>query len=194
VTPSPVTQVLPRCSGVGLTRLVALLALALGGCGGAATADAERGGVAAAPAVSCRDGGTGAGPVKGRDVKMGPLTILVARRTVRGPRDAFNGHGWKLPVTLLADRTATLSVPRRLRGHVGLVFTHATQSRVWRRGARAADARVRFEACAGEDAPARTGWPGGIVVDHRRCATLRVHFAGAAEPIERRVPLGKRCR
>jgi hypothetical protein len=97
-------------------------------------------------------------------------------------------------VTLLADKTATLSVPRSLRGRVGLVFTQATQSRVWRRGVRAADARVSFEACGGEDAAARTGWPGGIVVDHRRCATLLVHVAGAAEPIERRVPLGKRCR
>jgi hypothetical protein len=173
--------------------LVAILVLALGGCGGGAVADAERGGVAAAPVVSCRDGGPGAGPVKGRDVEMGALTILFARRTVRDPRDAFNGHGWKLPVTLLVGETATLSVPRRLRGRVGLVFSHATQSRVWRRGV-AADSKVSFDACAGEDAPARTGWPGGIVVDRRRCATLRVRLAGAAEPVERRVPLGKRCR
>jgi hypothetical protein len=173
----------------------AILVLVLTGCGGAATAGAERerGGLAAAPVVSCRDGGPGAGPVKGRDVKMGPLTILFARRTVRDPRDGFNGHGWKLPVTLLAGETATLSVPRRLRGRVGLVFTRATQSRVWRRGVRAADAKVSFEACAGEDAPARTGWPGGLVVDRRRCATLRVQLAARAEPIERRVPLGKRC-
>lgn len=173
---------------------MAILVLALGGCGGAATADAERGGVAAAPVVSCRNGGPGAGPVKGRDVTMGHLTILSARRTVRDPRDAFNGNGWKLSVTLLADKMATLSVPRRLRGRVGFVFTQETQSRVWHRGVRAADARVRFEACGGEDAPARTGWPGGIVVDRRRCATLRVHVAAAAGPIERRVPLGKRCR
>jgi hypothetical protein len=72
---------------------VAILVLALGGCGGAATAAADRGGVAVAPVVSCWDGGPGAAPVKGRDVKMGPLTILSARRTVRDPRDAFNGHG-----------------------------------------------------------------------------------------------------
>jgi hypothetical protein len=168
--------------------------LALAGCGGVATADAERGGLAGAPAVSCREGGSGAGPVKGRDVEMGPLTILFARRTVRDPRDAFNGHGWKLPVTLLAGETATLSVPRRLRGHVGLVFTLAAQSHIRRRGVRAADSKVRFEACAGEDAPARTGWPGGIVVDRRRCATLRVQPAGAADAIKRRVPLGRRCR
>ena len=177
-----------------MRRFAAILVVVLAGCGGAAAAGVERGRAAAAPVVSCRDGGPGTGPVKGRDVSMGPLTILFARRTVRDPRDGFNGHGWKLPVTLIADETATLSVPRRLHGHVGLVFTHATQSRVWRRGVRAADSKVSFEACAGEDAPARTGWPGGIVVDRRRCATLRVELAGAAAPIERRVPLGRRCR
>jgi hypothetical protein len=173
---------------------VAILVLVFGGCGGAAMADAERDGVAAGTVVSCRDGGAGAGPVRGRDVEVGPLTILFARRTVGEPRGAFNGHGWKLPVTLLADEMATLSVPGRLRGRVGLVFTPATQARIWRRGVRAADSRVSFEACAGEDAPARTGWPGGIVVDRRRCARLRVRLAGAPKPVERRVPLGKRCR
>ena len=177
-----------------MRRLAAIVLFALAGCGGAATAGAERVRVAAAPEVSCREGGRGAAPVKGRDVQMGPLTILFARRTLIDPRDGFNGHGWKLPVTLLADATATLSVPRRLRGRVGLVFEGETQSRVWRRGVRAADSRVRFVACAGEDAPARTGWAGGVVVDRRRCATLRVQLAGAAKPIERRVPLGKRCR
>jgi hypothetical protein len=177
-----------------MRRFGAILGLVFAGCGAAATVGAERGGVAATPVVSCRDGGPGAGPVKGRDVRMGPLTILFARRTVRDPRDGFNGYGWKLPVTLLAGETASLSVPRRLRGRVGLVFTRATQSRVLRRGVRAADSKVSFEACAGEDAPARTGWAGGIVVDRRRCATLRVQLAAPAEPIERRVPLGKRCR
>jgi hypothetical protein len=177
-----------------MKRLVAIPALVLVGCGGAATAGVEHGEVAAAPALACREGGPGTGPVKGRDVEMGPLTILFARRTVSERRNAFNGHGWKLPVTLVAGETATLSVPRRLRGRVGLVFTQATQRRVWRRGVREADTKLSFEACAGADAPAWTGWPGGIVVDRRRCATMRVRLAGAAEPIERRVPLGKRCR
>jgi len=173
---------------------VAVSVVVLAGCGGAATAGVEPGGVAVAPMVSCREGGPGAASVEGRDVGMGPLTILFARRTVRNPRDAFNGHGWKLPVTLRATETATMSVPRRLRGRVGLVFTHATQSRVWRHGVRLADSKVSFEACSGEDAPARTGWPGGIVADRPRCATLRVRLAGVAKPIKRQVPLGKRCR
>ena len=174
--------------------LAAIALLALAGCGGAATADIGAGFAAASSTVSCRDGGRGAAPVGGRDVRMGPLTILFARRTVRHPPDAFDGHGWKLPVTLRAGETAILSVPSRLRGRVGLIFTYVTQSRVLRRGVRAADRTVTFEACAGDGAPARTGWPGGIVVDRRRCATLRVRIAGAAEPVERRVPLGRRCR
>jgi hypothetical protein len=174
-------------------RFGATALLALAGCGGAATAveEGERG--AAPPAASCRDGGGGGAPVKGRDVEIGPLTILFVRRTVRQQKAAFSGDGWKLPVTLIADTTATLSVPRRIRSRVGLIFTLGTQARVWRRGVRAADSRVRFEACAGEGAPARTGWPGGIVAAGRRCVTLRVQVAGAGEPIERRVPLGKRC-
>ena len=151
-------------------------------------------GAAPAPSVSCPDGGPAAAPRDDRDVRIGPLTVLFARRTVGHPQDAFDGHGWKLPVTLRADETATLSVPRRRRGRVGLVFTHATQTRVLRRGVRAADTSVSFTACTGEDAPARTGWPGGIVVDHPRCATLHVQVAAAAEPVARRVPLGKRCR
>ena len=161
----------------------------LAACGGAATAGAERGRVMTAAEVSCRDGGPGGAPVEGRDVRMGPLTVLFARRTPRDPRDAFDGHGWKVPVTLLADATATLSVPWRLRGRVGLVFTLESQSRVWRRGVRAADPRVSFTSCTGEGAPVRTGWPGGIVVDRPRCATLLLRVAEAAEPIERRVPL-----
>jgi hypothetical protein len=176
-----------------MRHLAAIVVLGLAGCGGAATAGAERGRGAAA-VVSCRDGGPGARPVKDRDVVMGPLTILFARRTVRDPSDAFDAHGWKLPVTLPAGAEATLSVPRRLRDRVGLVFTLETQSRIGRLGVRAADSKVSFEACAGEEAPARTGWPGGIVVDRPRCVTLRVEVPGAAEPIERRVPLGKRCR
>jgi hypothetical protein len=169
--------------------LAAIGALALAGCGGGGAAAKT---IAPPPAdVSCREGGPAMAAVAGRDAQIGPLTILFARRTVRQRRDAFDGHGWKLPVTLPADVTATLSVPPELRGHVGLAFTQATQRRVWRRGVRAADQRLTFQACGGEGP---TGWPGGIVAEPRLCATLRVGVAGQTEPIERRVPLGKRCR
>ncbi len=158
------------------------------------TAGAAEGRATAAAVASCEDGGPSPAPVRGRDVTIGPLSVLFARRTQRDPRDAFKGLGWKLPVNLPAEAKATLSVPRRLRGRVGLVFTQDTQSSVLRRGLAAADPRVSFEACAGEGAPRRTGWPGGIVVDRKRCAALRVRVAGSATPIEQRVPLGRRCR
>jgi hypothetical protein len=159
--------------------------LALAGCGGGAGAAAKA--IAPPPAdVSCREGGVATAGVRGRDARIGRLTILATRGTVRERRDAFNGHGWKLPVVVAAGVTATLSAPPG----VGLVYTQDTQSRVWRRGVRKADRSLTFEACAGKGA---TGWPGGIVVDRPRCATLRVQVAGTTEPIERRVPLGKPC-
>jgi hypothetical protein len=171
-------------------RLAAIaVVLAAGGCGASAAASG-----AATPVLSCRQGGPGAERVTDSDVRLGPLAIVFARRTVGVPPNAFEGLGWKVPVTLRAGRKATLSVPRRLRGRVGLVFTFGAQRRVSRRGVTAADSKLTFEACAGDDAPVRTGWPGGIVVDHPRCARLRVRLPGAAEPIERRVPLGRRCR
>jgi hypothetical protein len=145
------------------------------------------------PVVECRDGGAGTAPAARRDARLGPLAIMLARRTPRDRRGAFDGHGWKLPALLAKGETVTLSVPRRLRGRIGFVYTLRTQARVARRGPEGADSSVTFVACAGEDAPARTGWPGGIVVDRRRCVRLTAVVDGAPKPIERRVPLGRRC-
>jgi hypothetical protein len=132
--------------------------------------------LALGPSVSCADGG-GAGPVAAsHDAIIGPLAILGAPGTVRERRDAFDRRGWKLPVSLRSGETATLVAPRG----VGLVFTPDM----------APQRSVTFRACSGEGP---TGWPGGIVVDRRRCATLRVWVAGAIEPIRQRVPLGARC-
>lgn len=171
----------------------AILALALIGCDDASAPSPELAVKRVLPTVSCRDGGRSPAPVRGRDVSFGPLGVLFARRTDRTRRDAFGGRGWKLPVNLLAGQTATLSVPKRLRGRVGLVFTLNAQSRVQRRGVRGADSAVRFTACGGDDQPERTGWPGGIVVTRERCATLRVRIDGRPALVERRVSLGKRC-
>jgi hypothetical protein len=170
---------------------VSILAAVLAAFGCAAALAAER--VSTVPVAGCRDGGPGAAPEAGRDVELGPLAILFAGRSPRDRRGAFDGHGWKLPASLVAGGDVTLVVPRRLRDRVGLVYTLGTQAQVLRRGVRAADSRVTFRACAGPEAPARTGWPGGIVVDRRRCARLRVRVEGSGELIERRVPLGKPC-
>lgn len=175
-------------------RSVAVLLLtALGGCGGA-DALVGNGGATQTSRVGCGDGGAG-GPVDRRDARIGPLALMGATRTAGQRRDAFNGNGYKIPAALAARTTATLtlSVPRRLRGRVGLVYTLDVQSQVLRRGVLAADHAVTFMACAGPNAPARTGWPGGIVVDRRRCATLVLRVEGGQEPLRKRVPLGHRC-
>jgi hypothetical protein len=143
--------------------------------------------------VACDTGVTDATAVnRSRDVAIGPLVLLGARLTARHRREAFNGYGYKLPVTLPDGMTATLSVPRRERSRVGLVFTHRAQDRAWDHGVAGADTAVRFTSCAASDRPARTGWPGGLVVDRRRCATLAVKVAGGAV-VRRRVPLGRSC-
>jgi hypothetical protein len=140
----------------------------------------------AAPSVGCDPLATGAAePDRDRDVVAGPLAIIAARTTPGERREAFNGHGYKLPVTLPAGGDVTVSAPRG----VGLVFRAQVQDRVWRRGVRAADRTLRFRACPDGG---RTGWPGGIVVDRPRCATLVVRVAGATT-IRRRVPLGRHC-
>lgn len=127
------------------------------------------------------------------DAILGPLSLIGAGgRYTRGRRDAFNGHGYKVPVTLPQGMTATLSVPRSLRSRVGLVFSLKTQDRLLSEGVKSADPAVRFEACPTADTGSRTGWPGGFVVDRRRCVTLVVRIAGQS-PLRRRVPLGRSC-
>lgn len=127
-------------------------------------------------------------------MSIGPLALLGARSTPRTRgRPAYGGRGYKIPATIPVGTTVTLSVPPRLRRRVGLVFTRRAQRRAWRRGVRGADSAVTFVACAREERGARrSGWPGGIVVDRPRCAPLVADVAGA-EPVRRRVPLGRRC-
>lgn len=129
--------------------------------------------------------------VQSRDQVLGPMALLGARQTTREP-DAFDGRGYKVPVTLPRGMSATLSVSRRGRDRVGLVFTQAAQSRVLRVGVRGGDSAVRFEACAAAEPAGRTGWPGGFVLDRPRCATLVLKVDGRPD-VRRRVSLGRRC-
>jgi hypothetical protein len=144
--------------------------------------------------VSCPPGGTsrGAEPVAGRDAEIGPLALISAARLGRQRPNGFGDHGYKVPATLPAGTTVTLSVPPRFRAVTGLVYSLRTQARVLRWGPAGADHVVRFTSCAGSTS-GRTGWPGGIVVDRRRCVTLSLEVEGAAEPITARVPLGRPC-
>jgi hypothetical protein len=129
---------------------------------------------------------------RARDAVLGPLVIYGARRTVGREPDAFDGHGYKLPVTLRDGVTATLAVPRAGRSRVGLVFTPGAQRRASRDGVPGADPSVRFKACKAGGDTGRTGWAGGLVVDRPRCATLVVRVAGG-RTVRRRVPLGEAC-
>jgi hypothetical protein len=106
--------------------------------------------------ATCGAGGAGTTEVvQKRDAVVGSLVLLGARQTARQRPDAFNRHGYKIPVTLPEGTTATLSVPVRLIGHVGLVFSLQTQDRVWRGGVRGADTTVRFTACQPADVSRR---------------------------------------
>jgi hypothetical protein len=139
--------------------------------------------------VGCASGGDASSEPSGRDVSVGPLVVMNARNTIGRPRDAFGRHGYKLPVMLPEGVTATLSSATR---GVGFVFTPGVQKRAWTRGVSAASARVRFTACAGDRSTLSTGWPGGIVVDRPKCATLVVKVEeGLTE--RHRVPLGRAC-
>ena len=127
-----------------------------------------------------------------RDVVFDLFALMGARQTARRRRDAFDGHGYKVPATLPWGTTATLSVPMALRSRVGLVYSLATQERVAREGVGGADPVVRFTACPTGGELSRTGWAGGVVVDRPRCATLVVKIAGRGT-MRRRVPLGRPC-
>jgi len=143
--------------------------------------------------ANCQAGSTGTTEIaRNRDLTIGPLVLLGARRMASRPPDAFNRQGYKVPVTLPEGGTATLSVPRRLTDRVGLVFSHRTHDRVWTRGVGAADTAVRFAACPATDVPRRTGWAVALVGDRRRGASRTVRVAGAV-PVRRRVPLGRPC-
>jgi len=149
---------------------------------------------AAPPAeVTCDPIGEGTTKIAPRhDAVVGPLALIGARQTPRRQPDAFGRQGYKVPVTLPEGMTATLVVPEHLRGRVGLVFSPRAQDAVLESGMRGADPAVRFTACEPEGEPGRSGWPGGLVVDIPRCATLIVQVPGEA-PERRRVPLGRRC-
>jgi hypothetical protein len=181
-----------------LAFLAAVVAVAIvlsesdGGTAATRRASAASPGSRAAEAP-CSSGGEGTTRVSVKhDVVFGPLVLLGGRRWAAWTPDAFDRHGYKIPVTLPQGVRATLSVPATLRGRVGLVFTLATQDRVFREGVRGADTSVRFTACPAGDVPGRTGWPGGLVVDRPRCATLVVKLANG-HSVRRRVPLGRRC-
>lgn len=126
------------------------------------------------------------------NAQIGPLILVGGKLWARSRPEAFNGHGFKIPVSLPDGVVATLSVPDSMRGRVGLVYTLGTQEGVSTAGVLSGDAAVRFTACPAGGRASRSGWPGGIVVDRPLCARLVVEVQGQA-PVRRDVPLGRRC-
>lgn len=173
--------------GLALVAMVAAGSLLVAGSGSSGTDEAQGAGddIVQATCSSAARGRT-AGVSPRHDAVLGPLVLLVARRTPFQRREAFGGTGWKMPATLPRGVAATLWVPRAARSRIGLVYS--TESPL----APARDAAVRFTACPADGRGGRTGWPGGIVVDRRRCATLIVQVDGE-KPVRHRVPLGRRC-
>lgn len=178
-------------------RIVLASVLALIAIGCAAGSDRSEGAApataAAATAVPCDSGASEGAGVGRRDVVIGPLALVAARNNADRRRTAFGGHGYKIPATLPVGQIATLKVPPRWHGKVGLIFTQADQARAWEKGVRGAPRAVRFTACANPEAGTRSGWPGGIVVDRPRCPMLVVRVVGSSERHRARVPLGRRC-
>lgn len=164
--------------------------MVVAGSGKSGTEEAEGAGADVVQAT-CSSAARGrSGRVRPRsDAVLGPLVLMAARRTPsqNHPRDAFGGTGWKMSATLPRGVAATLSVPRAARSRVGLIYS--TEGAV---GQANRESAIRFTACPADGRPGRTGWPGGVVVDRRRCATLIVQVDGEA-PVRYRVPLGRRC-
>jgi hypothetical protein len=175
--------------------LASVLAVVAIGCsdGGDRSAGAAPVTAAAVTDINCDPGGSEGAGVGRRDVVIGPLALVGALDNAARRRNAFGGHGYKIPATLPVGQIATLKVPPRWHGKVGLIFTQADQARAWEQGVRNAPRAVRFTACAGSEAGTRSGWPGGIVVDRPRCPTLVVRVIGSSERHRARVPLGRRC-
>ena len=180
--------------------LVALAAVAAGVLSndGSVTARTASTGVAVGTSddtvqVSCSSGVADAARFRrGLDIALGPLVLTGGRRWARSRPNAFDRRGFKVPATLPNGVVATLRVPAAERGRLGLVFTYRAQDRVEDTDVRGADTSVRFTACPAREEAARTGWPGGLVVNRRRCVTLVVKVAGGPS-VRRRVPLGRRC-
>jgi len=184
-------------SAVAVATTVALVLIvsseSFGSSAPSASSASAPGATARSTEASCATGGTATTRVSAkRDAVLGPLVLIGGRGWATAKPDAFNRRGYKVPATLPLGVRATLSVPAAMRGHVGLVFSLATQDRVVKGGVRKADVSVRFSACPASGEPGRTGWPGGLVVDRPRCVTLVVKVSGSTA-LRRRVPLGRRC-
>ena len=140
-----------------------------------------------------------------RDVVAGRVSIAFARVAARRlPRHkpASNPRAWilKTPVIIRAGSPVVVRVAQRDRAHVALEFDVER----WRQRDRTAEdgqSSVRFHACPpdtkrfsdGKPLGEWSGYPGGLIVERRRCVTFE--FVEEGKPtVRRRLGLGRRCR
>jgi hypothetical protein len=144
-------------------------------------------------------------PNRRTDVVAGRVSIAFARvaaRRLSRRKPSYNRRAWilKTPVIIRAGAPVVVRVAERDRRDAALDF----DVKRWGKRDRAAEdgqSSVRFHACPpdtkrfsdGKPLGEWTGYPGGLIVDRRRCVTFE--FLEAGEPtIRRRLGIGRRCR
>jgi hypothetical protein len=139
------------------------------------------------------------------DVVAGRVSIAFARvaaRRLSRRKPPHNPRAWilKAPVIIRAGSPVVVRVAERDRPYVALEFDVER----WRKRDRVAEdgqSSVRFHACPpdtkrfsdGKPLGEWTGYPGGLIVERRRCVTFE--FLEEGRPtIRRRLGIGRRCR
>jgi hypothetical protein len=139
------------------------------------------------------------------DIVAGRVSIAFARvaaQRLSRRKPPHNPRAWtlKTPVIIRAGSPVVIRVAERDRRYVALDF----DVRRWGKRDRAAEdgqSSVRFHACPpdtkrfsdGKPLGEWTGYPGGLIVERRRCVTFE--FLEEGQPtVRRRLGIGRRCR
>ena len=139
------------------------------------------------------------------DIVAGRVSIAFARVAARRLSDRkprYNRRAWilKTPVIIRAGSPVVVRVAERDRRYVALDFDvkrWGTRDRVAEDG----QSSVRFHPCPpdtkrfsdGKPLGEWTGYPGGLIVERRRCVTFE--FLEEGKPtVRRRLGIGRRCR
>jgi hypothetical protein len=139
------------------------------------------------------------------DIVAGRVSIAFARvaaRRLSSRKPPSNPRAWilKAPVIIRAGPPVVVRVAERDRRYAALDF----DMQRWGKRDRAAEdgqSSVRFHACPpdtkrfsdGKPLGEWTGYPGGLIVQRRRCVTFE--FLEEGEPtVRRRLGIGRRCR
>jgi hypothetical protein len=138
-------------------------------------------------------------------VVAGRVSIAFARVAARSLSDRkppFNPRAWilKTPVIIRAGAPVVIRVAERDRRYVALDFD-VKSAKARDRVAEDGQSSVRFHACPpdtkrftdGKPLGEWTGYPGGMLVERRRCVTFEILEEGRPT-VRRRLGIGRRCR